>query len=187
MTMSDATATQGQHSGIVVPAIISVDDHVIEPPDLWQRWLPAKYRGRWPPGRKRTMGDGLREGHGTGVPLRVVGVSCGAVRTGHGLVAVRGSSQRHLDGECRRGVSRGHGESGSYPFLRHATWLLPGQGAARRHGSQPRRAFAVLSRPSLASAARPSSTPTTRTWLWPASGPITISWSTNGPANPEDG
>ena len=27
-----------------LPRIISVDDHVIEPPDLWQRWLPAKYR-----------------------------------------------------------------------------------------------------------------------------------------------
>ncbi len=27
-----------------VPPIISVDDHVIEPPDLWQRWLPARFR-----------------------------------------------------------------------------------------------------------------------------------------------
>jgi predicted TIM-barrel fold metal-dependent hydrolase len=24
--------------------VISVDDHIVEPPDLWQRWLPAKYR-----------------------------------------------------------------------------------------------------------------------------------------------
>jgi len=24
--------------------IISVDDHLLEPPDLWQRWVPAKYR-----------------------------------------------------------------------------------------------------------------------------------------------
>ena len=48
MTMSDASADRGQHSGIVVPAIISVDDHVIEPPDLWQRWLPAKYRAEGP-------------------------------------------------------------------------------------------------------------------------------------------
>ncbi len=32
----------------VIPPIISVDDHVIEPPDLWQRWLPAKYRAEGP-------------------------------------------------------------------------------------------------------------------------------------------
>lgn len=31
-----------------IPPIISVDDHVIEPPDLWQRWLPAKYRAEGP-------------------------------------------------------------------------------------------------------------------------------------------
>jgi predicted TIM-barrel fold metal-dependent hydrolase len=33
---------------VVVPPIISVDDHVIEPPDLWQRWLPATYRDAGP-------------------------------------------------------------------------------------------------------------------------------------------
>jgi predicted TIM-barrel fold metal-dependent hydrolase len=31
-----------------IPQIISVDDHVVEPPDLWQRWLPAKYRDQGP-------------------------------------------------------------------------------------------------------------------------------------------
>ena len=31
-----------------VPKIISVDDHVVEPPHLWQTWLPAKHRGRGP-------------------------------------------------------------------------------------------------------------------------------------------
>lgn len=31
-----------------IPRIISVDDHVIEPPDLWQRWLPQKYRADGP-------------------------------------------------------------------------------------------------------------------------------------------
>ena len=31
-----------------VPPIISVDDHIVEPPDLWQRWLPAKYRAEGP-------------------------------------------------------------------------------------------------------------------------------------------
>jgi predicted TIM-barrel fold metal-dependent hydrolase len=31
-----------------VPRIISVDDHVVEPPNLWQDRLPAKYRDRAP-------------------------------------------------------------------------------------------------------------------------------------------
>jgi predicted TIM-barrel fold metal-dependent hydrolase len=31
-----------------IPPIISVDDHVVEPPDLWQRWLPPKYRAAGP-------------------------------------------------------------------------------------------------------------------------------------------
>jgi predicted TIM-barrel fold metal-dependent hydrolase len=28
-----------------IPRIISVDDHVLEPPDLWQRHLPSRFRG----------------------------------------------------------------------------------------------------------------------------------------------
>jgi hypothetical protein len=32
----------------VVPPTISCDDHVIEPPDLWGRYLPAKYKDREP-------------------------------------------------------------------------------------------------------------------------------------------
>ena len=31
-----------------LPRIISVDDHVIEPPDLWQRWLPERFREAGP-------------------------------------------------------------------------------------------------------------------------------------------
>jgi predicted TIM-barrel fold metal-dependent hydrolase len=31
-----------------LPKIISVDDHVIEPPDLWQRWLPKEFVERGP-------------------------------------------------------------------------------------------------------------------------------------------
>ena len=31
-----------------IPPIISVDDHVVEPPDLWQRWLPRGLRDRGP-------------------------------------------------------------------------------------------------------------------------------------------
>ncbi len=31
-----------------LPRIISVDDHIVEPPDLWQNHLPEKYRARGP-------------------------------------------------------------------------------------------------------------------------------------------
>jgi Amidohydrolase len=33
---------------VSIPPIISVDDHVIEPPDLWQRWLPVRFREAGP-------------------------------------------------------------------------------------------------------------------------------------------
>ncbi|HEV8296523.1 MAG TPA: amidohydrolase family protein, partial [Acidimicrobiales bacterium] len=33
---------------VEIPPIVSVDDHVIEPPDLWERWLPARHRDHGP-------------------------------------------------------------------------------------------------------------------------------------------
>ena len=27
-----------------IPRIISVDDHIVEPPHLWQAWLPERFR-----------------------------------------------------------------------------------------------------------------------------------------------
>jgi len=31
-----------------LPKIISVDDHIVEPPHLWDTWLPARFRDRGP-------------------------------------------------------------------------------------------------------------------------------------------
>src|SRR2546429_2616508 len=39
-----------------VPRIISVDDHVVEPPHVWQAWLPAKYRERGPRVERKRWG-----------------------------------------------------------------------------------------------------------------------------------
>jgi predicted TIM-barrel fold metal-dependent hydrolase len=39
-----------------VPRIVSVDDHVVEPPHVWQRWLPAQYRDRGPRSERRGIG-----------------------------------------------------------------------------------------------------------------------------------
>jgi predicted TIM-barrel fold metal-dependent hydrolase len=33
---------------VELPKIISVDDHVVEPPHVWQTWLPEKYREKGP-------------------------------------------------------------------------------------------------------------------------------------------
>lgn len=38
-----------------LPRIISVDDHIIEPPDLFKRWLPGKYRDRAPRVERRLI------------------------------------------------------------------------------------------------------------------------------------
>ena len=36
------------HESFSTPWVISSDDHVIEPPDLWERWLPSRFRERGP-------------------------------------------------------------------------------------------------------------------------------------------
>lgn len=40
-----------------LPKIISVDDHVVEPPHLWQSWLPEKYRAKGPRVERKKWGD----------------------------------------------------------------------------------------------------------------------------------
>lgn len=43
-----ATSTTATASGVEIPWLISVDDHVLEPRDLWQRELPLSWRDRGP-------------------------------------------------------------------------------------------------------------------------------------------
>src|SRR5438477_44461 len=40
-----------------LPKIISVDDHVVEPPHVWQAWLPQKYREKGPRVERKRWGD----------------------------------------------------------------------------------------------------------------------------------
>jgi predicted TIM-barrel fold metal-dependent hydrolase len=42
---------------VEIPKLISVDDHVVEPRDVWTTWLPAKYRARGP----KVVRRGIRE------------------------------------------------------------------------------------------------------------------------------
>ncbi len=39
-----------------IPKLVSVDDHVVEPPHVWERWLPAKFRDRGPKVVRRGIG-----------------------------------------------------------------------------------------------------------------------------------
>src|SRR3954449_6421514 len=53
MSPSTSGVTPDEHE---LPEIISVDDHVMEPKDLWQRELPASLRDRGP----RTVREKVR-------------------------------------------------------------------------------------------------------------------------------
>ncbi len=48
-----------------LPLIVSVDDHVVEPPHLWQRWLPERFREAGPRVERRGVGAMKHVGGGT--------------------------------------------------------------------------------------------------------------------------
>jgi predicted TIM-barrel fold metal-dependent hydrolase len=50
---------------VELPKIISVDDHVVEPPHLWQTWLPERFRDRGPRSERRGIGSMRHVGGGT--------------------------------------------------------------------------------------------------------------------------
>jgi len=49
----------------VIPRIISVDDHVVEPSHVWTRWLPAAFADRAPRVERRGIGPMRHTGGGT--------------------------------------------------------------------------------------------------------------------------
>ena len=52
------TEPQHEESGVSrIPMIVSVDDHVVEPPHLWQQWLPAKHRKAGPRIERHRLGE----------------------------------------------------------------------------------------------------------------------------------
>ena len=42
------TEKESKASKTEIPMIISVDDHLVEPPHLWQTWLPNKFKEKGP-------------------------------------------------------------------------------------------------------------------------------------------
>ncbi len=47
-----------------LPKIISVDDHVVEPPHVWETWLPARFKERGPRVERRGIGTMRHVGGG---------------------------------------------------------------------------------------------------------------------------
>jgi predicted TIM-barrel fold metal-dependent hydrolase len=54
----------GEGAIVELPKIISVDDHVVEPPHLWQTWLPERFRERGPRSERRGIGSMRHTGGG---------------------------------------------------------------------------------------------------------------------------
>ena len=53
-TVEGSTANTAETGEI--PMIVSVDDHVVEPPHVWETWLPAKFKDRGPKIERRGVG-----------------------------------------------------------------------------------------------------------------------------------
>ena len=53
------TEKESKASKTEIPMIISVDDHLVEPPHLWQTWLPNKFKEKGPRVERRRLGEML--------------------------------------------------------------------------------------------------------------------------------
>lgn len=59
------TPVAGGNADTTIPRIVSVDDHVVEPPHVWETYLPAKYRDRGPRVERRGIAGMKHIGGGT--------------------------------------------------------------------------------------------------------------------------
>ncbi|CAB4894175.1 unannotated protein [freshwater metagenome] len=64
MAMTEGSTSSG-YSEDEFPMIVSVDDHVVEPPHLWTTWLPQKFREAGPKIERRNIGHMKHIGGGT--------------------------------------------------------------------------------------------------------------------------
>ena len=53
------TEKESKVSKTKIPMIISVDDHLVEPPHLWQTWLPNKFKEKGPMVERHRLGEML--------------------------------------------------------------------------------------------------------------------------------
>ena len=117
--------------------IISVDDHVVEPPNVWQDRLPSKYAEVGPRIVRAPMPEvEFRGGHAQG--------QAGLRGCAGRLVVLRGPQAAAAAGRLRRRRAPRRGDHEGRHLRGHAPGLLRGQAPARRHGRQPHRGGAVL-------------------------------------------
>ena len=144
-----------------------MDDHIVEPPHLWDTWLPARFRDRGPKAERRGIGEMEHIGGGTyrqtfdpDGPQADCWVYEDLVYINKRHVAAVGFDR---DDMTMSPITYDEMRPGCYePKARiadnEANWV---------------EASACASRPFPASAARPSSRPRTGSWPRPASSPTT--------------
>ena len=64
MTTIETSADNG-YSDDEFPMIVSVDDHVVEPPHVWTTWLPERFKDKGPKVERRNVGAMKHIGGGT--------------------------------------------------------------------------------------------------------------------------
>jgi len=52
----ESPESESSASGVEIPMIVSVDDHVVEPAHVWETWLPSRYRDAGPHIERRRVG-----------------------------------------------------------------------------------------------------------------------------------
>ena len=56
-TVNSAIGPDESQGAGLIPRIVSVDDHVVEPPHVWQTWLPSKFKEAGPRIERRGIGS----------------------------------------------------------------------------------------------------------------------------------
>ena len=131
---------------VEMPWIVSVDDHVVEPPDLWSSRLPAKYKDVGPRIEYHPAGTPILDG---GSYIEAPGHRGQADR----VVVLRGPARVGEAAHRGRGLPARRDRHARRHLRRDAPRLLAAEGPRRRHGRQPRRGLAVL--PELPALLRP--------------------------------
>ena len=146
---TDARAER--HGRSAIPKLISVDDHVVEPAHVWERWLPAKYRDRGP----RSCAEAWRASTTSAPPAYVEHFDDDSPHEGRLLALRRPRVHAQADGRRRRLSERGD-DAHSDHVRRHAARVLRPERAPRRHGRELGRSVDVLPDACRGSAARRS-------------------------------
>ena len=161
-------------NGHEFPKIVSVDDHVVEPPHLWQTWLPEKYKERGPRGRAarpRSHQDGR---------TRDLRARDRRERPGRRHLVLRGQDVPAQAPRGRGGLLPRRDGAQADHLRRDAPRLLRAQGARSTTWTSTGSTRRCASRPSPGSAARRSSRRTTRSSRSRACRRTTTGWWRSG-------